>query len=617
MGSLRRKTATKPLPDGAELFERKGQQFARWLDSKGRKKSAATTTGKDGSLRIVVEAGKWLAKFRDGNGIKQEVSTGCKDKGAAASVLAELEKRAELVRSNVITSAQDAIGDHSGTPIGRHVDSYLTHLRSKSDSKKHQRNVATCLTRLSKECHFQRLRDISADRLESWLLDAADAGMSARTRNRHRSALCAFCAWCVLSGRLSSNPVLRVATANEKADRRHQRRALTEDEIGRLLDAAERRPLLDAATVRRGPNVGKPLANVTEERRIKFERLGRERRLIYRVMLLTGLRKSELMSITIGQTQFDDINPRIELEAGDDKSRDGAFIPLRADLADELRDWIGERRDQVFESRNTLSFSEQSGFDPLSREPLLRVPDKIDRVFNADAELAGISKRDERDRVVDVHSLRTTFCSMLNRAGVAPRTAQAAMRHSDIRLTMETYNDPKLLDIAGAVESLPKFSTVRPNEARATGTDNMSTSGKCPPLFPPGAGNLRKLESFPVTLAIERTQSPRTGERREKRPKPTKKAPSEEISEGALSERVRRIEPPPTAWEAVVLPLNYTRSAGDYGGAGSSCKYQCDCLHSRAAWLVSRRSDGVRQSIVVTTRLPVQLRSDQPSRERP
>jgi hypothetical protein len=24
-------------------------------------------------------------------------------------------------------------------------------------------------------------------------------------------------------------------------------------------------------------------------------------------------------------------------------------------------------------------------------------------------------------------------------------------------------------------------------------------------------------------------------------------------------ERVRRIEPPPTAWEAVVLPLNYTR----------------------------------------------------------
>ena len=61
MGSLRRKTATKPLPNGAELFERKGQTFVRWLDSQGRKKTAATTTGKDGSLRNVIEAGTYTA----------------------------------------------------------------------------------------------------------------------------------------------------------------------------------------------------------------------------------------------------------------------------------------------------------------------------------------------------------------------------------------------------------------------------------------------------------------------------------------------------------------------------------------------------------------------------
>ena len=40
---------------------------------------------------------------------------------------------------------------------------------------------------------------------------------------------------------------------------------------------------------------------------------------------------------------------------------------------------------------------------------------------------------------------------------VYPRTAQSAMRHSTIDLTMNTYTDPKLSDVAGAMESLPSL----------------------------------------------------------------------------------------------------------------------------------------------------------------
>jgi len=36
--------------------------------------------------------------------------------------------------------------------------------------------------------------------------------------------------------------------------------------------------------------------------------------------------------------------------------------------------------------------------------------------------------------------------------------AMAAMHHSRIELTMNYYTDPVLLDIAGAVESLPDFT---------------------------------------------------------------------------------------------------------------------------------------------------------------
>lgn len=35
----------------------------------------------------------------------------------------------------------------------------------------------------------------------------------------------------------------------------------------------------------------------------------------------------------------------------------------------------------------------------------------------------------------------------------------AAMRHSSIQLTMNVYTDPTLLDVAGAITSLPYFDT--------------------------------------------------------------------------------------------------------------------------------------------------------------
>jgi len=59
---------------------------------------------------------------------------------------------------------------------------------------------------------------------------------------------------------------------------------------------------------------------------------------------------------------------------------------------------------------------------------------------------------------VDIHALRHTFGTHLSKNGVAPRTAQAALRHSSIDLTMNVYTDPELLDVAGAMDALPGFN---------------------------------------------------------------------------------------------------------------------------------------------------------------
>lgn len=66
-----------------------------------------------------------------------------------------------------------------------------------------------------------------------------------------------------------------------------------------------------------------------------------------------------------------------------------------------------------------------------------------------------VIKTDDRGRTIDIHALRHTFGTHLSKAGVPLRTAQAAMRHSDPSLTANVYTDPKLLDVAGAMASLP------------------------------------------------------------------------------------------------------------------------------------------------------------------
>jgi integrase len=80
------------------------------------------------------------------------------------------------------------------------------------------------------------------------------------------------------------------------------------------------------------------------------------------------------------------------------------------------------------------------------------------KTFDRDLRLAGIPKRDERGRVACVHSLRHSFATLMSRAGVAPRIAQAAMRHSSIDLTMNVYTDPRLLDVNAALAVLPELS---------------------------------------------------------------------------------------------------------------------------------------------------------------
>lgn len=336
MGSVFKKTYTKPMPSSAEILVRKGERLARWK-SKGKARTAPLTTGLDGTERLLVTAATYTAKYRDGSGVVKEVATGCRDEAAARSVLTELERRAERVKSKLITAAEDKIADHQPTPLAEHVAAYAGHLLAAGTTKVHREGYARSLRRVAAECSFGRLSDLNAESLERWLSEREGEGMSARTRNAYREAAVGFCNWCIGSRRLTSNPFSGVAKANQKADPRRQRRSLTETELVRLLDVARQRPLLDALTVRRGARRGEACARVRPETKERLEWLGRERALIYKTLVLTGLRKNELASLTVGQLYLDGPVAFAELDAADEKNREGCSIAIRSDLADDLR----------------------------------------------------------------------------------------------------------------------------------------------------------------------------------------------------------------------------------------------------------------------------------------
>ena len=49
MGSVYRKTVTKPLPEDAKIFTRDGERFARWQDSRGKTHKAPVKVGRKGA----------------------------------------------------------------------------------------------------------------------------------------------------------------------------------------------------------------------------------------------------------------------------------------------------------------------------------------------------------------------------------------------------------------------------------------------------------------------------------------------------------------------------------------------------------------------------------------
>jgi len=456
MGTVFRKSVTRHLPEGAIVIVKNLQKWAQWTDGKGKPRTARIIE----NGRITTESRTYIAKYRDGQDVVREISTGCRDRGAALSVLTKLERQAELVRSGVITVAENAATLHAHAALESHIDGFLSHLVAKGTTVEHQKKTRRYLERMNAGCNFSRLSDLRREIFERWL---DGQHFSARVRNGFRVAATSFGAWLLRTQRRHVNPFAGVPRSNEQVDARRPRRALTTDELTKLIRAAKERPL-DSKLGNRGVS-----AKLSESTRQRLKLLGLERATAYKLMALTGLRCNEVKTLTEGALTLGGESPRITLEARYAKNRKLARVALRPDVAEDLKNYL--------DAKNAWVTTGKSGqLVPLHSAANARVFANMPsiKVFDLDLRAAGIPKRDQSGRTLDLHSLRHTFATFMGRSGASMQVAQAAMRHSDPKLTSTTYTHLELVDIGRALDALPVIpmdaqSLVAPNVAPASG----------------------------------------------------------------------------------------------------------------------------------------------------
>jgi integrase len=357
------------------------------------------------------------------------------DKRESERLARDLEERARKVKLGLDDPKLEAYRDHAATPLSEHLADWGKSIEAKGGTAKHvelftgrARRLIALLAgadlrdvvppknakraalssfelALSKRTDTVRFQDLTGERVQKALATLRAEGLALGTLNHYRTAILGFATWCCDTHRTRENHLRGVTGFNAKEDRRHDRRTLSLDELRRLIDTAERGPVVMGMS-------------------------GPDRAMCYRVAVATVLRYSELSAIM--PESFDWEASSVTVAAGYTKNGSEATLPLPADLAAYVAHMA-------------------------TGTPVFALPvDKGAKLLRHDLKAAGIPYRDGGGLVFDFHSLRCETATLADAAGVSPRVVQKLMRHSSLELTGR-YTRPRAVDIEAAAGMLPSL----------------------------------------------------------------------------------------------------------------------------------------------------------------
>lgn len=352
-----------------------------------------TRRKKSGSgKRETIHSKRFYGTLTDANGKRKQVAL-CEDRQASLTLLKRLQTEADRERALGIPRHSQ----ERQRPLDALVDEYATFLRSKGDSVKHVAQTKTHIKRLLCAAKMRSLCDLDASRLTNTLADWRNRKakpLSIRTTNYYARAVKGFSRWLWIDGRTPDDALRSLRLLNASVGIQRFRRSLTPDELRRLLHATRK------------------------SKRTTYGLKPDDRAMLYTLAAYTGLRASELASLT--PASFDLQSKTVSVQAAYSKRRRNDVLPLHASLIPSLTTWLKTKKASVRLWRGTWLTKHKVLAAPMLRKDL------------KEADIAYVIG----GRYADFHALRHTFISSLAHAGVHPSKAKELARHSTIALTM-------------------------------------------------------------------------------------------------------------------------------------------------------------------------------------
>jgi integrase len=387
-----------------------------------------------------------LRRVQRGNGPPQWIFSWTDASGQRHREALSTDHRVAQMRANEIirkrdmqTMGLDAIEGQSMS-LAELVESYLADLTTRT-SAKHIRNVTGSLNRTVKALRALRVRDVRPLDVIRYRATLISDGLSNRTANLHVDRLHAAFEWAVKLRVIAENPLARIDRLSEsEAHQVCRRRAMTDDEIERFLACAD-------ADDRACEEIFVPHARSRGALRSLAIAVPRVPQLpLWMLLVGYGPRYGEVRTLRWADVDLDE--GVITLRPENTKSRKARCVPIRREYATVLG--------QLRKLQARALKREPGGADFVFLSPEAR-PLRVDtvntmRVFDRVLVAAKIDRVNALGRKLDVHALRGTCASTLQRRGVAVTIAQRLLGHSSPVLTARHYTHIEVEDIRAAIE---------------------------------------------------------------------------------------------------------------------------------------------------------------------
>ena len=174
----------------------------------------------------------------------------------------------------------DPTDEQRKRPLKEHLAEFKVFQRNKGVTEKQAKESTSQVEKMMAACKWKLISDISATDALEFLGQLRARGRSAQTSNHYLKSAKTFTRWLVRNRRAPTDALAHLSKLNVNSDRRHDRRALCEEEFRRLLDAARN---------------GKRIESIP----------GADRVMMYTLASWTGFRKGEIGSLTLRSLDLD------------------------------------------------------------------------------------------------------------------------------------------------------------------------------------------------------------------------------------------------------------------------------------------------------------------------